>query len=242
VTITRRCCSRASCCARVFPSLAARKETDPNAVSNGCVLDRNYANGRGMPIQSRTSLWPTLVSVSLLSAAMFGCAVRTDQSNQVPRGGSEPDVAAVYAAVISAETRRAPILVAPLTHPPLDSYQCRPTTVTESDAWRGAIDHYIAVRETEISIPSILPLPQSRYRLLPRETKSTRGCDTQKPFSFIQMSRVGFDTTRTHAVVHRVHACSCMACGDGSDVFLEKQNGEWRIVQPVGIKGCGWIS
>ena len=53
---------------------------------------------------------------------------------------------------------------------------------------------------------------------------------------------MGFDTTRTFAVVHRAHACSCKECGDGRDVFLRKQNGEWRIVQPTGVTGCGWIS
>jgi hypothetical protein len=192
-----------------------------------------------MPIESHSNLWRILFTASLLSTSMFGCAVRTDQgAPQVPRGAAEPDVAAVYAAVISAETRPqpgAPILVAPLTRrQSWRSYDCRPTTMTESDGWRSAIDNYIAVSQTEASIPSSLPLPRSLYRLLP--TKFSR-CD-----QFVQMSRVGFDTTRTLAVVHRVHGCSCTACGDGSDVFLQKQNGEWRIVQPAGVKGCGWIS
>ena len=194
-----------------------------------------------MPIESHSTLWRTLVTLSLLSTSTFGCAARTAP---VPRAAAEPDVAAVYAAVISAETRPqpgAPILVAPLTRrQSWRSYECRPTTMTESDAWRSAIDNYIAVSQTEASIPSTLPLPRSLYRLLP--TKSSR-CGTQKPFRFVQMSRVGFDATGTLAVVHRVHACSCIeGCGGGSDIFLEKQNGEWRIVQPPGVKGCGWIS
>ena len=194
-----------------------------------------------MPINSRTSR-SRGVTASVLSIAMFGCAMRT---HQIPPVATEPDVAAVYAAIISAETppqAGAPILVAPVTHPPLDSDYCRPTTVTESDAWRSAIDDYVAVRHIEAKIPSTLPVPRSRYRLLPRETKSTRGCHSQKPYSFIVISRMGFDTTRTFAVVHRAHACSCMECGDGRDVFLRKQNGEWRIVQPTGVTGCGWIS
>jgi hypothetical protein len=199
-----------------------------------------------VPIESHTSLWRALVTASLLSTSTFGCAVRTYQSDQVPRGAAEPDVAAVYAAVISAETPPQPglpILVAPVTHRQWwDFYACRPTTVTESDAWRSAIDNYIAVSQTEATISSILPLPRSRYRLLPRERKSSRRCETQKSFGFIQMSRVGFDTTRTLAVLHRIHACSCVECGDGRDLFLQKQNGEWRIVQPAGVKGCGWIS
>jgi hypothetical protein len=197
-----------------------------------------------MPIESHSNLWRTLVTASLLSISTFACAVRTDQRAPVPRGAAEPDVAAVYAAVISAETQPqpgAPILVAPLTRRQRwGPYDCRPTTMTESDAWRSAIDSYIAVSRTEASIPSTLPLSRSLSKLLP--TKSSR-CDTQKSFRFVQMSRVGFDTTRTLAVVHRVHACSCIAgCGDGSDVFLQKQNGEWRIVQPAGVTGCGWIS
>jgi hypothetical protein len=72
-----------------------------------------------MLIESYPSLWRALVTASLLST--IGCAVRMDPSDQVPRGAAEADVAAVYGAVISAETRPqpgAPILVAPLTHPP----------------------------------------------------------------------------------------------------------------------------
>jgi hypothetical protein len=198
-----------------------------------------------MPIESHSNLWRTLLTASLVLTSTFGCAVRTDQPDQVPRGAAEPDAAAVYAAVISAETRPqsgAPILVAPVTHRHWDTSGCRPTAVAESDAWRSAIDNYIAVSQTETTIPSTLPLPPSVYKLLPRETKSPRGCETQKPFGFVQMSRVGFDTTRTLAVVHRIHGCSCGDCGDGSDLFLQKQNGEWRIVQPAGVKGCGWIS
>jgi hypothetical protein len=226
---------------------AGKPHVQRRASAAGFSLRRpNIMDGGAVPIESHTSLWRALVTASLLSTSAFGCAVRTDQSDQVSRGAAEPDVAAVYATVISAETRPqpgAPILVAPVTlRQGRGSYDCRPTTVTESNAWRSAIDNYIAVSQTEATIPSTLPLPRSLYRLLPREKKSSRGCKTQKPSGFIQMSRVGFDTTRTLAVVHRIHACSCGDCGDGRDVFLQKQNGEWRIVQPAGVKGCGWIS
>jgi hypothetical protein len=105
-----------------------------------------------MHIESHTSLWRTLVTASLLSTSTFACAVRTDQWDQVPRGAAQPDVAAVYAAVISAETPPqpgAPIPVAPLTHrQSWGSFDCRPTAVTESDEWRSAIDNYIAVSQT----------------------------------------------------------------------------------------------
>jgi hypothetical protein len=166
-----------------------------------------------------------LITGSLVLISTLACAARTAQRDQVPPDATQPDVAAVYAAVISAETPSrpgAPILVAPTTRPQWwDTYGCRPTTTSESDPWRSAIDNYIAVStpQTETSIPPILPLPRSRYRLLGRPAKS---CEKQKPFGFIQVSRVGFDTTGTRAIVHRIHACSCLECGDGSDLFLQK--------------------
>src|SRR4051812_27771837 len=122
-------------------------------------------DGGVMRIQSSGKRWRILVTAWLLSTSTFGCAARTDPGAQVPRGAAEPDVAAVYAAVISAEPRPQSgesIRVAPVTsRQSWGSYDCRPTAVTEGDIWRSAIDNYIAVSQTEASIPSTLPLPRS---------------------------------------------------------------------------------
>jgi hypothetical protein len=84
------------------------------------------------------------------------------------------------------------------------------------------------VSQAEASIPSTLPLPRSRYRVLPR-VQSGRRHGTFEPHAFIQMSRVGFDKTGTRAIVHRAHLCSGGDCGNGGDLFLEKQKGQWRV-------------
>ena len=54
---------------------------------------------------------------------------------------------------------------------------------------------------------------------------------------FISLTPIGFNETRTQAFVGIEFNCSAL-CGFGSNVLLEKQNGNWRIKEDFG----GWVS
>jgi hypothetical protein len=156
---------------------------------------------------------------------------------------SERDAAAVYARIISAEPPPPdgkPILIAAQVYRPRAG-ECRPTTDTDTHPWRSTIDNYVAISQAKRVIPRVLPLPPTRYAVLtPADFSRQFG---KKRVSFLLLSAVGFDPTGTKAIVHRVHVCAHVDCGDANDLFLEKRDGEWRAVPaPDGVSGCGWIT
>jgi hypothetical protein len=55
---------------------------------------------------------------------------------------------------------------------------------------------------------------------------------------YTSLSAVGFNSTRTEALVYVAHRCGSL-CGSGEYVFLQKQNGQWA---GHAVQGCGWIS
>jgi hypothetical protein len=54
---------------------------------------------------------------------------------------------------------------------------------------------------------------------------------------FIRLSRVGFNTGRSEALVYIEHGCGA-TCGTGSYVLLTKGEEGWRVIKTVGL----WIS
>jgi hypothetical protein len=59
----------------------------------------------------------------------------------------------------------------------------------------------------------------------------------RRSWGVITLSRVGFDHTRTHAVVY-AQLTYCGLCGEGTYLYLSKQSGMWQIVKRAGT----WIS
>ena len=61
---------------------------------------------------------------------------------------------------------------------------------------------------------------------------------------FIELSPVGFDRAKTHAVIYVSHHCGGL-CGGGGYGFLQKENGVWRRASPLTAAGssyCRWMS
>jgi hypothetical protein len=58
---------------------------------------------------------------------------------------------------------------------------------------------------------------------------------------FIELSPVGFDRDRLHALVYMSHHCGGL-CGEGNYHFVERQEGRWHKVVPKNVESCGWIS
>jgi hypothetical protein len=57
---------------------------------------------------------------------------------------------------------------------------------------------------------------------------------------YIQMSAVGFDTTKMKAIVFVAHHCGGL-CGAGQYHFLERQQDRWTEVRP-NVRACSWVS
>lgn len=151
---------------------------------------------------------------------------------------------AVYAAVIGQATRRReePVLIADETRS--QSAECVPQADSTLPAWQIAVDDYLRRRHSRLRLLPQLPLPEIPYRMVSEADRRdlVRRRKPRDVVGYVILSAVGFDATRTMAIVHRVHACATGDCGDGEDLSLEKQGGTWRIVRPQGFAGCGWIS
>lgn len=190
------------------------------------------------PAQMVASTRQRLVAVvllSLLSAAGSGCAARVERTNETPWvAGEEADVRAVYAALLAAESDRykGRMVVRAETARDWAPAGCIPTAA-EGHAWRTAVDDYISRRRLPARIPADLARPRAGYVVRPGA--EIRG-------GYLTLSAVGFDASRTRAIVHLEHVCRpYVDCGRGGERFVEKQEGQWRPVTPTGVGGCGWI-
>ena len=90
------------------------------------------------------------------------------------------------------------------------------------------------------------------YRLVPKSTLerffAPTVMDGWTPFAaaypdargFIELSPVGYDRDRSHAVVYVTYMCGGL-CGEGGYNFWTRQNGEWRPADPAPGSGyCRW--
>jgi hypothetical protein len=57
---------------------------------------------------------------------------------------------------------------------------------------------------------------------------------------WIELSAVGFNATKTVAVVYMGHHCGSL-CGGGGFHVLEKKNGQWVPLEWKG-SSCGWAA
>jgi hypothetical protein len=58
---------------------------------------------------------------------------------------------------------------------------------------------------------------------------------------FIELSAVGFDSTKTRAIVYGAHHCGGL-CGKGAYHLMEKTGGQWREANINDVEFCLWIS
>jgi hypothetical protein len=58
---------------------------------------------------------------------------------------------------------------------------------------------------------------------------------------YLQLSAVGFNPTKTRAMVYMAHSCGGL-CGEGMHYLLERVEGVWREAKIPGITQCTWAS
>jgi hypothetical protein len=58
---------------------------------------------------------------------------------------------------------------------------------------------------------------------------------------FIELSAVGFDSTKTRAIVYGAHHCGGL-CGKGAYHLMEKIDGQWHEAKINDVEYCMWIS
>jgi len=95
--------------------------------------------------------------------------------------------------------------------------------------WGAVMDDYAKQNQTEKLLQRGFPL-QTPYELI-SDSKSPEELGRLLPTSggFYFFSAVGFNPTRTRAIVNMGHHCG-MLCGGGGPHFFKKKDGIWREV------------
>ena len=111
--------------------------------------------------------------------------------------------------------------------------QCMPSNGAISADWQQVVNDF----KTENSYVRLLIPEQALqlgYMVLPRSELLANSSG-----SYLQFSAVGFDSTKTKALVYAAFHCG-PKCGGGRNYAVEKVGGIWREVNGSGITVCGW--
>jgi hypothetical protein len=170
------------------------------------------------------------VCVTLSACAAFA-SLRASQE-PTDHGPVDADSYAVYGAVLPdlwpVRVARATFLV--LLQETRTNPTCEPSGVPIDDTWRDVLTDY---RRENGEPHRVLPKRDvgiAYHRLQARESGG-----------YISVSAVGFDESRTRAMVYVTHSCSSQ-CGGGGYHLLEKREGTWQEVRPVGVHTCRIIA
>jgi hypothetical protein len=181
-----------------------------------------------------------IVSLSLGTPARFVVAQAADVIDDL-------ETYAVYASVLparfsSGDTDLTRVALLSETRAHMD---CLPRV---EPAWTSVIDNYktanARVRQLrqgfDLGVPYTLVTPDPRMKYTPESTDDLRAFYAQFPNGkLLSVSAVGFDETRTRALVTVQYDCGfdCAGCWHA---LREKIDGRWR--QPQGNIGtCTWI-
>lgn len=158
----------------------------------------------------------------------------------------DPDAYAVYSAALSQAQpdRRKTILGETVTYP-----RCFPKGEALSDeSWGEAAQDYLVENKTPRTLVRSFEL-KDPYVLLPlKEWESLFQKSDWRPFwkrygersGYSRLSAVGFDRSRTKAILYRDFACG-HECGEGGYKLFTKFGGRWRSTI-VKADLCDWVS
>lgn len=178
------------------------------------------------------------------------------QIPSAPRPLTDADAYAIYAVVVPSEApARAPgarrLVIQSTTDDDKGRSSCEMTGPDVKGEWAEAIADFRRRNATAWTIARDLPLDMP-YDLATRDEIAAafkgRGPDGWPEFytafpgtkGYIQLSVVGFDKSRTRALVYTSHYCGNV-CGGGAYHFLQRDGEGWKEVHP-NISACYWIS
>lgn len=191
----------------------------------------------------------TIAVVTMLALFQGSVATRFAPVKSV----DDSEAYAVYASLLPNEwivtTAHAKRLV--LQRETATNRDCMPTGKQFETEWRAVIDNFKAENAEVLTLlpgyPLGLPyvlLPSAEIRAL-FYAPGNRWAEFNRVYpgagGYIQVSAVGFDTSKTHAMVYMAHVCGSL-CGGGVHHLLEKVGGAWREARVEGMTNCCWMS
>jgi hypothetical protein len=132
----------------------------------------------------------------------------------------------------------------------VSNWSCMPSGDRFESDWRVVIDDFKAANASVLTLLSDQPLGLP-YVLVPSaeiKTILTGGyawSDFHRKYpdsgGYMQVSAVGFDNSKTRAIVYMAHHCGSL-CGGGTHSVLEKIEGVWRGARVPDMTNCQWSS
>jgi hypothetical protein len=133
--------------------------------------------------------------------------------------------------------------------------QCMPSGETLDTDWRPVVESY---KSANIGVHIVLGdqalhyayvvLPAAEIQASFKDVANDpmvgwTGFYRRHPDSggYMQVSAVGFDASKTRAMVYMAHRCGSL-CGGGTHHFVEKVDGAWRAAKIPGVRHCSWAS
>jgi hypothetical protein len=161
-----------------------------------------------------------------------------------PDAYADADAYVVYAAALrqAKPDRRIIVLGETVTHP-----RCFPKGAAISDkSWAEAAQHYLAVNKTPKRLARSLDLNKPYLILAPPEAQGLIQKGNWRPFwkrfgegsGYTRFSAVGFDQSRTKAMLYSDYSCGAL-CGGGGYKLFTKFGGRWRSTI-VNADLCDW--
>jgi hypothetical protein len=199
-------------------------------------------------IAADAKVFPMTIAVATM-LALFQASVPTQLAPVKSVNDSEAYV--VYASLLPNEwivtAAHAKRLV--LQRETATRWGCMPAGKQFDAEWRAVIDNFKAENAGVVALLPDYPLGLP-YLLVPsaqiQALFHAPGYEWEEfnrmyPDSggYMQVSAVGFDNSKTHAMVYMAHQCGSL-CGGGMHHVLEKIEGAWRAARVPGMTNCSW--
>jgi hypothetical protein len=170
----------------------------------------------------------------------------------------DPEAYVVYSTLLSSEwiVRVAKATNLVIQEETATNWTCMPSGPPLDADWKPVLESYRAVNATARAIRpgQQIGLP---YQVVPARVIASafdkpipngvsdgwQGYYRRYPGSggYLEVSAVGFDPTKTRAMVYMAHSCGGL-CGGGMHYLLERVEGVWREAKIPGLRQCVWAS
>jgi hypothetical protein len=196
--------------------------------------------------------------LSMVAAAVLAVAHNSAQAPAAgPKAIDDPEAYAVYASRIPEEwTVRVAHAKRLVIHRETATYdQCIPSGGPMESEWKPVVDSYkaenAAVRhvlpDRDIHLPYSV-VPRADIDQLFRDPGDDPAFGWTRFYSrhpdsggYMAFSAVGFDPSKTRALVYIAHHCGSL-CGGGAHHLLQKVDGRWQPARLKGVTQCIWMS
>jgi hypothetical protein len=195
----------------------------------------------------------TVYALGIIVLAAFAGSRGLGAQAAQPKPVDDPDAYAVYASVLASEwtVRTAHAVQLVFQEETVTNWGCMPSGTPLETTWRSVVESFRAANARvslvragfPLGVPYIVvpsaDIKASLHEIPNDPSLGWTGFYNRYPDSggFMTVSAVGFDASRTRAMVYMAISCGGL-CGNGEHHLLGKAGGLWREANLPGLKLC----